>query len=303
MISLVCAVHNRLPHNRLFWETLCRYTFHPFELIVVDNASTDGSGDYFRGVGAAVLPQERNLPYPEAMNLGTAKAAGEYVCHINNDVVVGVHWDRRLLEAMERHGLDIVCPASIEFMPTLRETRRALRRWRRIGKRHDRASYEELLAMWARMYGPWEDFCARFARANEGKVSPGINGHTVMLRRSALEALGPLDERFVATDWDLYLTARKREALAGDVKAPKVVFAAYVHHFMQATARSPERGYEGSRPLLLDIRAKWPQGELETYWPFPADIHAKPTPAGQPLRWAKYHVKRLFDLYERGEDW
>jgi GT2 family glycosyltransferase len=303
VFTLVCPVHDQLSHNRVFWETLNRYTYHPFRLIVIDNASSDGSGDFFREAGATVLRQERNTPYPEGMNLGTAESATEFVCHINNDVIVGVHWDRILLEAMERDALDIACPSSLEFMPTLRETRKGLRRWRKVGRRHPGASPEELYAIWRRMYGDWEAYCAAFAKRSAGRTVDGINGHTVMVRKSSFLRLGGLDERVIGSDWDLFLTAKKREVTVGDVKAPKIVLDAYVHHFMQATARSTKVFYEGKQPIITDLWKKWDMDEVERLWPFPASIHPHPRFFAEPLRCIRFHFKRLFDLYEYGEDW
>ncbi len=303
MISMVCAVHDQLSHNQVFWETLVKYTFHPFELIVVDNRSTDGSGDFYRRMGATVLPQERNCPYPEAMNIGTLHARGKYICHINNDVIVGVHWDKALVEALEELSLDVVIPACLEFMPTLRETRKGLRRWRRIGSGHHRASREELLSAWMWMYGDWERFCAEHARRNRGRIADGIIGHTVMMKRSAWEKVGPFDERVIGTDWELYLTAKKREQTIGDIRAPKIVLWSYVHHFGQATARGTKDAYEGMQPLCWDLREKWSGEEIEKYWPYPAQIHPKPKFLEHPLRFLRCHFKRAFDLYEREEDW
>lgn len=303
VFTLVCPVRNQRSHNRVFWETLTRYSYHPFHLIVVDNASTDGSGDYFRSVGATVLRQDRNTPYPEAMNLGTAMAQTEFVCHINNDVIVGVRWDRILLEEMERHGIDFACPASLEFLPTLRETRRGMRRWRRIGKQHPHASAEELYTMWRKMYPDWEAHCEENAQRNQGKIRDGISGHTVMVRKSSFDRIGGLDERHVASDWDLYLTARKRELTVGDVKCPKVVLSSFVHHFRKATVRSMKVPWESERPIEYNFWAKWTAEDLERMWPYPSQIHSHPKFFREPMRAVRFHFKRMFDLYEWEDDW
>ena len=48
MISIVTAVHNQIGMNRLFYETLKRNTRNVYELIIIDNNSTDGSREFFR---------------------------------------------------------------------------------------------------------------------------------------------------------------------------------------------------------------------------------------------------------------
>ena len=47
MLSIIVAVHNQLGHDQLFFEGICRYTTGPYEVIVVDNHSADGSAEFF----------------------------------------------------------------------------------------------------------------------------------------------------------------------------------------------------------------------------------------------------------------
>jgi GT2 family glycosyltransferase len=58
MLSIITAVHNLLPMNRLFWEYLQRYTALPFELIIIDNDSTDGSDRFFEAQGQRLSGRE-----------------------------------------------------------------------------------------------------------------------------------------------------------------------------------------------------------------------------------------------------
>ena len=81
------------------------------------------------------------------------------------------------------------------------------------------------------MYGDWERYCGEAHRAFAGTMFDGIVGSCVMIRRSAYDALGGLDERIQSADWDLYYTLRKREQVIGDVKRCMVVGASFVHHF------------------------------------------------------------------------
>ena len=54
MLSIIVAVHNQLAMNRLFWRHLSANTENEWELIVIDNGSSDGSAEFFTGVGAKV---------------------------------------------------------------------------------------------------------------------------------------------------------------------------------------------------------------------------------------------------------
>jgi glycosyltransferase involved in cell wall biosynthesis len=48
MISIITAVHNQLAMNKLFMQSLRKYSAMDFELIIIDNASTDGSADFLK---------------------------------------------------------------------------------------------------------------------------------------------------------------------------------------------------------------------------------------------------------------
>ena len=60
------------------------------EVIVVDNASTDGSAEGVRDLhpGVKLLVQSQNLGFAKANNIGIKESAAKYVCLINSDVVV-----------------------------------------------------------------------------------------------------------------------------------------------------------------------------------------------------------------------
>ena len=57
-----------------------------YELILVDNASTDGSTDYFRSVpGARVIVNNKNVGFARGCNPGIAIARGGPVPPLNNE--------------------------------------------------------------------------------------------------------------------------------------------------------------------------------------------------------------------------
>lgn len=75
------------------------------EVIVVDNASTDGSLDYLRPLFPAVtfIDSGSNLGFGRANNLALQGAKGEYVLFLNPDTLVPEDCFRRCLEFMDRH--------------------------------------------------------------------------------------------------------------------------------------------------------------------------------------------------------
>jgi len=64
MISIITAVHNQLAVNRVFLDTLQKKTSTPYELIIVDNHSTDGSLEFFEQAGATIIKNPENQCSP-----------------------------------------------------------------------------------------------------------------------------------------------------------------------------------------------------------------------------------------------
>src|SRR2546428_1893233 len=115
MLSIIVAVHNQIGHNKLFMEGIRRYTTDPYEVIVIDNHSTDGSAEFFEANSCRVIRNASNLCYPESMNLGIGASHGKYLCLINNDVYVGPNWNGILIAEMERVGLCAASPLGLEM--------------------------------------------------------------------------------------------------------------------------------------------------------------------------------------------
>jgi len=70
------------------------------EIIVVDNASTDGSKEMMQQKFAHILYlyQTQNTGFPKGNNIGVAHAKGEYICILNPDTVVAEDTFQKLLD-------------------------------------------------------------------------------------------------------------------------------------------------------------------------------------------------------------
>jgi GT2 family glycosyltransferase len=267
MLSVIVAIHNQIGHNRLFLQGIRQYTTGPYEVLVIDNHSTDGSAEFFESEGCRVIRNAVNLCYPESMNLGTRNSTGEYLCHINNDLYVGPNWNGRLIEAMERFRLDAITPLGLEMMPTPALTDWIQGRWATIGQGRlsSGKTAAQLQDKIRAMYGDWERFYSEVCGSFSDIIFDGLNGSCVMIRRSTLEKIGFLDERVQAADWDLYYRLRKREDEVGDVRRCKIFGGCYVHHFIRATVKGKREPFACTHPRV-SIHEKWSSREQEQLW-------------------------------------
>lgn len=83
-------------------EALVEHTDACYELIVVDNASPDGTGKRLAQTleGAQVLLNEENMGFGRAANQGAEAACAPLVCHLNSDAMVQPGWLPPLLDVL-----------------------------------------------------------------------------------------------------------------------------------------------------------------------------------------------------------
>ncbi len=83
-------------------DSLARLRYSPCEIIVVDNASTDGSLALLATMkGITIVKNNANLGYAGGINAGMKAANGTYVATLNNDITVDPEWLGTLISLME----------------------------------------------------------------------------------------------------------------------------------------------------------------------------------------------------------
>ena len=101
--SIIIPCWDQLEFTRFCLAALVRHTRPPWELIVIDNGSTDGTGTYLASVQdvapmpVIVVHNERNVGFPAAINQGLKAARGDYLVLMNNDAVVTNGWLDQLM--------------------------------------------------------------------------------------------------------------------------------------------------------------------------------------------------------------
>lgn len=258
-LSIIVVVRDQLPMNRLFLEHLRAATDGPYELIVVDNLSTDGSAEYFAAQGAKVLINDQSYGYGYSHNRGLSAATGDLVAFLNNDLILSPHWDTRLRETMAANGLDVITPCTAENVEDRAATQRLMRRWKRIknpiffllGPRRLALRLTHRL-----MYGGWNRFVeARWQRFGH-RVKEGFVGAAVVMSRRGLELLGAWDPLVQAADFDLFIRSKDRSLKQGDVMPCAIALGVFVHHYIRLTSKRERRPFV-DQDRFVTIDAKW----------------------------------------------
>jgi len=111
-ISIIIPVYNVKEYLRRCFDSIRDQTFSSYEVIVVDDGSTDGSGLLCDELGARdarirILHQE-NGGLSAARNAGLAQATGEYIAFVDSDDYVMPEFLERLVKTAEAQDADIV---------------------------------------------------------------------------------------------------------------------------------------------------------------------------------------------------
>lgn len=87
MVSIVIVNYNGLNYLSDCLASISQYVTAPHEVIIVDNASTDGSREYLQHLDhkAIVILNDRNMGFSAANNIGVRRAHGDLLLLLNND--------------------------------------------------------------------------------------------------------------------------------------------------------------------------------------------------------------------------
>lgn len=120
LISVIVVTYNNLEFTNACLQSIEKYSNYPnMEIIVVDNASSDGSPEFLKnwqtssGLIRKLILNEKNLGFAAANNQGLSIAQGEYLVLLNNDTYVTPGWIRTLYQHLKfDHSIGIIGPVT-----------------------------------------------------------------------------------------------------------------------------------------------------------------------------------------------
>lgn len=115
LISLVILAYNKLDYTKQCVESILEYTRNcDYELILVNNGSTDGTAEYFNSFPSAKkIHLNSNIGATLGFNIGMMVAEGRYVAALGNDIIFTHNWLSNLINCIESDdSFGYVAPAA-----------------------------------------------------------------------------------------------------------------------------------------------------------------------------------------------
>jgi len=103
-VSIVLLTYNQLEYTKECIDSIIYKTAYPnYELIIVDNASSDNTPEYLKQIetknhNIKVFLNDKNLGFAAGNNVGISQSNGDYILLLNNDTVVTRGWLTNLIK-------------------------------------------------------------------------------------------------------------------------------------------------------------------------------------------------------------
>lgn len=194
-VSVVIPNYNGKKYFKACMESLMEQSLKPEEIIIIDNASTDGSVEYIKDNYSEVVTlvcMDENYGFDVAVNEGIKRNKSEFVALLNNDTELDKDWLLELYKSIKSDETIFSCCSKM-----LRYSERNI---------IDDAGDEYTILGWGSKIGdgkPSEMY-------NESREVFSACAGAAIYRCSILDEIGLFDENFFAylEDIDICLRAR-----------------------------------------------------------------------------------------------
>jgi GT2 family glycosyltransferase len=220
-------------------DALESQTYSSIEIIIADNASSDGSQTYIREHYPNVLLLEltENRGFTGACNAGILAAQGDYVALLNNDTEVDPNWVSAVVGGFERHSEVGIIASKMLLFDKRDHFHTAGDFFGVNGKPGNRG-------VWQKDVGQYD---------TEEYVFSACGGSSVY-RRTMLDQIGLLDDDFFFSLEDIDLAWRAQFTGWRCLYMPNAI----VYHHLSATGGGKTASYYDGRNLLYVLVKNYP---------------------------------------------
>ena len=184
-VSIVIVNYNGMPHLDTCVASVLSQNYGNFDVIFVDNSSSDGSLDYARSRFPQLIfvANDKNLGYAGGINSGLNHATGEYIAPLNIDTEVATNWLSVMVHFLEENSqAGAVMPKILLF------------------DKRDRVN-----TMGSDIHVTGLGFCRGLNKRNCDSKTPqrvsGVSGCSYLIRRDIFEKMGGAPEgNFMGND-------------------------------------------------------------------------------------------------------
>jgi GT2 family glycosyltransferase len=221
----------------------------PCEIIIVDNASTDGTANHIKMKfpTVRVIENHENQGYAQANNQGTSLAAGQYLFFLNPDTVLFGDTLSKLVDFMDCNPDIAMCgPRILNEDKTLQTSVRNFPSFRGAFYRYTILKY---LGLFKSHFEKWHN--RGFDYDKQADIEQLI-GAAMLIRKKEFEQVGRFDERFFMYYEEVDLCRRLRN---GGFRVVYYPGAQLIHLGGKSAKQIPARSrFMMLRSLLLYFR-------------------------------------------------
>jgi len=210
-----------------------------FELIVVDNGSTDGTKEFLASLGGDVriITNQDNLGFAKACNQGAAAARGRHLVFLNNDTIPVAGWLRALVDEIDAHPEVAIVGSKLLY---------ADRTVQHAGVAIDRTTLIP--------YHIYKRFADTHPAVNKRRELNAVTAACLLIRRNSFTDAGGFDEAYINGFEDADLCLKVRERQGRIVYQPKSVL---FHLESQTDGRDSHTNENGRRFLQRWGQSWW----------------------------------------------
>jgi len=111
LVSIIIVNYNGKKYLEKCLSSLMKINYENYEIIIVDNNSTDDSIEYVKNSYPSIIliKLDRNYGFAEPNNIGAKNAKGEFILFLNNDTEVNPSFITELVELFNKDSKIAIC--------------------------------------------------------------------------------------------------------------------------------------------------------------------------------------------------